>query len=208
MNRIKYPRTYHFDFSLALSSDDKLISSLDSFYNKPIVVTEKLDGECTTMYNDYIHARSIDSSNHESRSWVKQKQAEIGYLIPNGWRICGENVYAKHSIHYKELNSYFYVFNIWNEKNECLSWSETVEYCKLLSLEHVPVLYTGIFDYNKIKNIFENINYDTKEGIVCRISDSFCYEQFTTHVAKAVRENHIQSSEHWMNQKIIKNETK
>jgi hypothetical protein len=31
--------------------------------------------------------------------WIKAKQGEIGYQIPAEMRICGENVYAKHSIH-------------------------------------------------------------------------------------------------------------
>lgn len=123
--RVKYPRTYHFDFSLGLSSDDKLISSLDAFEGQEVVVTTKMDGENTTLYSDYTHARSLDSGHHESRSWIKSKQAEIGHLIPQGWRICGENLYARHSIVYNDLHSYFYVFNIWNEENKCLSWDAT-----------------------------------------------------------------------------------
>lgn len=83
--KTKYPRTYHFDFSLGVSSDDKIAKSLKSLENKEVVVTTKLDGENSSLYTDFYHARSLDSSNHESRSWLKQKHAEIAYLIPNGW---------------------------------------------------------------------------------------------------------------------------
>ncbi len=76
----------------------------------------------------------------------------MGYRIPEGWRICGENVYACHSIHYIALTSYFYVFSIWNEKNECLSWDATVAWCKKLGLAHVPLLYRG--PYNEKGNLF------------------------------------------------------
>ena len=206
--KVKYPRTYHFDFSPGVSSDDKIISSLDSFEGQDVIVTMKMDGENSTIYNDYYHARSLDSGPHESRSWLKQKQAEIGYLIPSGWRICGENLYAKHSIEYKDLKSYFYVFNIWNEHNECLSWDATEEWCKLLTLDLVPVLYSGIFDLKKIKAIFEGLDSQTQEGIVCRIKNSFEYNDFSQCVAKSVRSNHVQTDQHWMNSKIVKNELK
>ena len=88
---------------------------------REVVVTEKLDGENTTMYTDYIHARSLDSHHHPSRDWVKQLHGEIGYKIPVGWRVCGENMYARHSIVYYDLTTYFYGFSIWDETNTALS---------------------------------------------------------------------------------------
>ena len=38
-----------------------------------------------------------------------------------------------------------------------------------------------------------------------RITDSFHYDDFEKYVAKYVRKNHVQTSEHWMNQQVIKN---
>ena len=93
-----------------------------------------------TMYSDGSPARSIDSRHHPSRDWLKSLQGRVGHLIPAGWRVCGENMYALHSLGYDKLPSYFLVFSIWNEKNECLSWDDTVEWCELLGLTHVPVL--------------------------------------------------------------------
>ncbi len=203
--RYKYSRTYHFDFSLGLTTDDKLISTLDNFIDKEVVVTIKMDGENSSLYSDFYHARSLDSSNHESRSWLKQFHSEISYLIPEGYRICGENMFAKHSIFYDNLESYFYCFNIWDENNNCLSWDETKEYCELLKLKLVDTVYEGKFDYNKIKEIYNNLDFNKIEGIVVRLKDSFSYKDFSTCVCKAVRSNHVQTDKHWMNQKIIKN---
>ncbi|MEO6049406.1 MAG: RNA ligase family protein [Candidatus Kapaibacterium sp.] len=62
------------------------------------MVSVKLDSENTTMYSDYIHARSIDSDHHPSRDWVKKLHATMGYMIPEGWRVCGENLYAVHTL--------------------------------------------------------------------------------------------------------------
>jgi hypothetical protein len=68
---VKYPRTYHLPWSPGQTRDDRVIESTDIFKGKEVVVTIKMDGENTTMYHDYIHARSIDSGSHPSRTWIK-----------------------------------------------------------------------------------------------------------------------------------------
>lgn len=98
----KYSRTFHFPWSKTVASDDKVLSDISCFIGSEVVVTEKMDGENTSMYQCVIHARSIDSINHLSRDWVKNFWNEIRYNIPVGWRICGENLYAKYSISYKK----------------------------------------------------------------------------------------------------------
>jgi hypothetical protein len=208
MNKFKYPRTPHIDFSPGISNDDKVIKDLSSFKNKEIIITEKIDGECSSISRDYIHARSLDSKDHESRHWLKGLWGEIRYNIPEDWRICGENVYAKHSIYYENLESYFYVFNIWNENNDCLSFDETLEWCNLLNLIHVPVLYRGIFDYSFIEEFSKTIDINKQEGFVIRLAEKFNYYDFGKSMIKWVRNGHIQSDEHWMFNKIIPNKLK
>lgn len=140
--KLKYPRTYHFEWSEGCTSDDKIQYDLSNFENKEIIITEKMDGENTAMMKDCIYARSLDSNNHISRNYVKGIWGNIKHEIPDGFRICGENMYAKHSIHYNNLKSYFLVFSIWNNE-ECLSWDETLEYCDLLNLTTVDDLSDG-----------------------------------------------------------------
>ncbi|WP_444997397.1 RNA ligase family protein [Aliikangiella sp. IMCC44359] len=125
--RYKYPRTPHLPWSPGATRDD--IRCVDSkiFEDRMVVVTEKMDGENATLYKNHMHARSIDSRHHPSRDWLKKFHASIAYNIPAGWRICGENLFAQHSIAYKNLSSYFYGFSIWNEDNDCLSWKDTLE---------------------------------------------------------------------------------
>lgn len=193
----KYPKTKHFPWSLGISRGDKILHSTSQFVGREVVVTEKLDGENTTMYRDNIHARSIDTNYHPSRTFVRQLHGLIAHEIPDGWRICGENMYGKHSIYYTRLTSYFYVFGIWNHLS-CLSWDDTVDYAEMLSLKTVPVLYRGIYDEDLIKRCFSNVSVfdgrqppvdypDTgpwsrniglsfptaQEGYVMRITDSF-----------------------------------
>ena len=159
-----------------------------------------------TMMKDTVYARSLDSNNHPSRNWVKGLWGSIRYDIPENWRICGENVYAKHSVGYDDLETYFYVFSIWNEDNVCLSWDDTVEWCNLLGLKHVKVLYRGIFDVEVFKNM--GINPEKQEGFVVRLTESFKFSNFIKSVIKWVRKGHIQTDEHWMSQKIEPNKLK
>lgn len=203
--KIKYKRTKHLPWSLGVTSDDKMLKNVECFEGKQVIVTEKMDGENTTMYNDYIHARSLDSRDHVSRSWVKQLHGQIKHEIPEGYRICGENLYAKHSIGYDNLTSYFNVFSIWDENNVCLSWDKTVEWCNLLGLEPVKVLLQCMkFDSSAIRAC-SYIDTSKIEGYVIRNANEFHYDDFKENVAKWVRKNHVQTDNHWMHQTVIKN---
>lgn len=207
----KYPKTFHVEWSPGLQNDDRKMEDYSVLQNSPtgIVVSIKMDGENTSLYKDKIHARSLDSKDHPSRHWIKGLWGSIKYNIPEGWRICGENMYAKHSIHYKNLDSYFYVFSIWNENNECFDYGTTLELCKELGLQHVPVIYEGKWDENYLRNdIFNILDMNIHEGYVVRNFASFHYDDFQKNVCKFVRAKHVQTSEHWMFEKMIPNELK
>lgn len=204
----KYPRTFHVPWSPGATRDDRVHPDMDMFFGKKVVVTEKMDGENTTIYKNYIHARSLTSGDHPSRSWVKSLQGSLSHEIPDGMRICGENLFARHSIAYDSLDSYFMVFSIWDKDNICLDWDSTLEWCELLELIHVPILYTGVYDEKAIKGSWRpSVGLQESEGYVIRLFDSFHYDDFEKSVAKYVRKSHVKSDEHWMYQEIIPNKT-
>jgi len=180
---IKYPRSMHLPFSEGVTKDDRVLEDTSYFEGKRVIVTEKMDGENTSLYRDYMHARSIDGVNHPSRNWLKAFHAKMSYNIPEDWRVCGENLYAQHTMTYDDLDSFFYVFSIWNEMNECLSWEDTLEWAELLELDVVPVLYDGIWDEEKIRTLTKD---ESREGFVVRIADSFPYRDFRKALAKFV----------------------
>lgn len=202
--RYKYPRTYHLPFSKGYTSDDKVLESDSHFYGKEVVITEKMDGENTSIYNDYFHSRSIDSKHKSYHSWLLGYINSFNYMIPDDYRICGEYLYAKHSIEYNNLLSYFLCFSVWDNEI-CLSWEDTKSFCKRLNLEMVPILYEGVYDTNKIKEIAEEVVRSGGEGIVVRVKDLFNYKDFDKNVAKYVRANHVQTDKHWSKQNIEKN---
>lgn len=160
---------------------------------------------CTSLYpSGHCHARSLDSGYHESRNFVKALWRSKAHLLPQYWRVCGENLYAKHSIHYADLKSYLYVFSIWTDENVCLSWDETLLWCELLELTPVDVIYAGKYDENAIKQAFIPFK-ESHEGYVVRSQGSFHYDDSQNHIAKYVRKNHVQSNEHWMFQEVVPN---
>lgn len=194
---VKYPRTHHLPWSPTITNDDRVLHDLSGFIGEPIIVTEKLDGENTTLYHDYIHARSLDYSSHNSRSWVRRFHAEKQYDIPVGFRVCGENVFAKHSIHYTNLNSFFYGFSIWDQDNYCLSWDETLTWFELLGITPVPLLYEGLFNSDSIRSLEKTIDFERQEGYVVRVRRAFSYGDFRRVVAKYVRSQHVSGETHW-----------
>jgi len=208
MNYIKYPRTFHLPWSEGVKKDDKVLDNVKHFQNKRVVITAKMDGENTTLYKNYFHARSLDSQHHSSQSWIKNFHAKMKYKIPNNWRICGENLYAEHKIHYDNLLSYFLVFSIWNNKNMCISWTHTKKVAKYLNLELVSVLYDGLWDERTIEKIYgETYQGDECEGYVVRLHDEFAYDDFKNSCAKFVSKKFSDNinEKHWRDGPIIKN---
>lgn len=202
-NRVKYPRTPHVPWSPGATADDRRLVDFESFCGRTVVVTEKMDGENTTIYRDGVHARSVDSRGHPSRNWVKGLHGQMGHKIPQGWRVCGENLFARHSIAYDKLESYFLVFSIWDESNRCLDWAKAVELAVEWGLALVPVLDIGLFCERSLKS--RVVDTKLSEGWVVRVADSFKFSEFEQNVAKWVRAQHVQTDEHWMGQKIVPN---
>lgn len=199
MRKLKYPRTFHLAFSEGVASDDKIIKSLSNFIGREVVVTEKLDGENTTFSKDYFHARSVDSRYNFTRAWVKLLHSIISKDIPNGFRLCGENLSFYHSIEYTNLEGFFYLFSVWDDNNFCLSWDAVQEWANLLNLPTPRIFYRGIFDEDKLREIAKKIDTRTVEGFTVRLADKFHYDNFNNCLVKWVRKGHVQpQAKHWL----------
>ena len=209
IQNVKFPKTLHLPWSKSVQNDDKIIKTL-SYLEQcgEIVITLKMDGENTAMMKNCTHARSVDSKNHPSRNWIKSLHSQIKTELPDNYKFFGENLYATHSIKYDNLQSYFYLFHILKQENNrltFLSWNEVIEWASLLNLKTVTELYRGKWDRNKIGEIIENLDTSTNEGIVIRNSNEIDFTTFDKYTAKWVRENHVQTDEHWMHKAILPN---
>jgi hypothetical protein len=222
----KYPRSFQLPFSQSNSSDDVWWKDCSPFVGKEVVVTSKLDGENSSIYRDGYHARSLDAAPHPSRTWLKNFIAQFQHEIPSGIRLCGENMYAFHSIFYEGLPSYFFLFGVYNDEY-CLSWDEVEEYAALLDLQTVPVLYRGIWDEELVKalpnDVFptyrataqhpvwpQDFTPSPPEGYVVRLATKFRYEDFSKSLAKYVAPAFKESMRnvHWATAKVVPNRLK
>ncbi|WP_327728172.1 AAA family ATPase [Streptomyces sp. NBC_00487] len=201
--RTHYPRTRHLPWSPGATADDLRVTGLSGLRGHEVVVTEKLDGENTTLYADGLHARSLDSAHHPSRTWVKALQARIGHAVPAGWRVCGENMFARHSLRYDDLDSWFYGFSVWDGDGRCLDWDRTVVFLRGLGIPVPRVLWRGVFDERALRAL--RLDLGRQEGYVVRVVDGFDAQEFGARVAKWVRAGHVRTDTHWMHAAVVEN---
>ncbi|MCC9709105.1 AAA family ATPase [Streptomyces sp. MNU76] len=201
--RTHYPRTRHLPWSPGATADDLRVTDLSGLRGREVVVTEKLDGENTTLYADGLHARSLDSAHHPSRTWVKALQARVGHAVPAGWRVCGENMFARHSLAYDDLDSFFYGFSVWDADGRCLGWDRTVAFLRGLGVPVPRVLWRGVFDERALRAL--RLDLGRQEGYVVRVVDGFAADEFGARVAKWVRAGHVRTDTHWMHAAVVEN---
>lgn len=209
----KYPRTPHLPFSPGAGSDDKVLDSAEHFLNVPVVLTEKMDGSNLCMTNKAIFARSHNGPpTHASFDFAKQLHSQVRHSIPDGLSVFGEYVYAVHSIPYTHLPGYFLIFGVREDTTDkWWSWEMVEEMAKELNVPTVPVkscsiqypsekaLQTGIEFFMSTSPIYGTAT----EGFVIRLAGEFT--DFSKSVAKYVRANHVQTTQHWSQQEIKKN---
>ena len=197
--RSPYPRTPHLPWSPGASPDDVRVNGLSGLAGREVVVTEKLDGENTTLYPDGLHARSLDSAHHPSRTWIEALHGRIARAIAPGRRVCGENVYARHSLACTDLESWFYAFSV-GDGGHCLDRDATVRFARRLGVPVPPVLWRGVVDERALR-----VDTARQEGYVVRTVDGFPYDEFAHRVAKWVRPHHVQTDRHWMSAPVVPN---
>ena len=199
-NNVKYPRTPHLSYSQKLTSDDKKIKDEFIFENKNVIVLEKMDGENTSIEKNKVWARSLNSNaNDEGRRWIDRIRLLQQDFLSNNYRICGENMFYKHTINYTELETAFYAFSIWTGEI-CHSWDITKSFLDEIGLKHPKIIYEGIYDKDKIMKSYQDIkNQREIEGFVVRDKDGFNLLQFPDYVVKFVDKDFIidTTEKHW-----------
>ncbi len=185
-------------------SDDKVMSSIEGLQVEDLVVTEKMDGENTTIHANGSHARSPDSRYHPSRDWLKAFAANISPYLSEGERIIGENLYARHSVAYDALPSYFLGFS-WIVGGEVQAWDRTLERFAQLDISPVPTIYRGPYRMRLFEDLAQSLDPSRQEGFVARTGDSFAETEMPTRMGKYVREGHVQSDLHWMKSELVPN---
>lgn len=216
MDSQKYGRTYHFPFSPGTTSDDRFNYSYWENIQKfdTLLFTEKLDGENNCLSCNGVFARSHAAPT--TSPWTTQLRERWG-LIKNDLgdlELFGENLYAVHSIEYKNIEEYYFIFAA-RIKDTWLSWEEVVFYARLFDFPTVPVLRSEqVINLTKdgLQDLIENMakkesvfgSFDpfsqedcTCEGVVCRNIEAYSVANFQHNVFKYVRKGHVKTGEHW-----------
>lgn len=212
----KYPRTLHLPWSPGATSDDRFITEeeLDYFLDKEIIITEKLDGSNTCLTKDDVFARSHGGPpSHPSFNLLKNIHAQL--ILEENHSYFGEWCYAVHSIKYDILQDYWNLFGIRNDKTrEWYSWDDVETYAELLNMTTAPVLIRAfINNIEHLKYIVEALCSHSscygkeREGVVVRVNDGVSEKKdergtVLMGVAKWVREDHVQSDQHWTKNKV------
>ncbi len=198
----KYPRTFHFPFSEGATHDDRIQHDWLGMLQQELVMTEKLDGENSCIKSNGVYARSHGAVNRNP--WARPVWDiwdRIGHSLGD-LHVFGENMYAIHSISYRDLEHYFYVFAI-RDGDTWLSWDEILEYAHVMELPVVPVVERGILTEKSLKQRIDQQQQQgsllggVSEGVVCRAAAAFPDANFSNNVLKYVRKNHVQTNEHW-----------
>lgn len=219
MESPKYNRTFHMPWSKGATNDDKIATSMEKMIGTPIVLTEKMDGSNTSIEARGCFARThAGAPTHPSFDGLKALHGKIGFQIPPDMQFFGEWCFAQHSIAYEALPGYFLLFGIRElDLTEAFwySWKEVEEYSQYFELPTVPVLFKGVVNSEKeLQELVESfMNQPSacggiREGVVARVAGEFQDNEFPTHVMKCVRANHVQTSDHWKDQEIIRNKLK
>jgi hypothetical protein len=200
----KYGRTFHLPISPGATSDDKIMTSLEGLAVDDLVITEKMDGENTTLHRGGSHARSLDSRGHPSRDWLKAFAAGITPQLAEGERIVGENLYARHSVGYDALPAWFLGF-AWILGEEVQPSDLTLMRFEELGITPVPLLWRGAYRPGLFETIAAGLDTARQEGFVVRVAASFPEAEMPRRLGKYVRAGHVQSERHWTQGPLIPN---
>jgi RNA ligase/AAA domain len=211
-----FPSISHLPFSPQVHSDDtKLPAKAASiFVGRKVIISEKLDGGNCCLYGGKVYARTHKhEASHPWFSPIKSMYSSLYPTIPPEYRpfaVFGECMVAIHSIEYDKLNSYFYVFAVFDQNNlRWLSWEEVKAFAARLSLPMAPTLFEGEFKSSKavMEWMQKRANQpstaadaDAKtpvcpEGFVIRIAGGFSQDDFSQSMAKYVRKGHVQTDD-------------
>src|SRR6266568_7364879 len=128
---IKYPRTPHL-FGSKGTDDDKQLGCEESeaFISDPsLIVEEKLDGTNVGIHFTRAGRMVLQCRGHEItegmhpqydlfKQWTSVKRPVSEAMLGSQFILYGEWLYAKHSVHYRNLPHYFFEFDIYDKDGE------------------------------------------------------------------------------------------
>lgn len=228
---VKYPRTPHLFGSLG-TDDDKQLSQRDSlrFLDDPsLIVEEKLDGTNVGIHfaggEMFLQCRGhlITEGMHRQydlfKQWAAVKRTVLEERLTERYIMYGEWMYARHSIHYRQLPHYFFEFDIYDKQSESfLALDQRLEMLAGAGVHTVPVVHRGKLKKKNLSDLIGQSPFDSQfdnpvtgqfdslvEGLYLRIE----LNGVVTGRAKFVRPEFVERvklSIHWQQQSLVPNQ--
>jgi hypothetical protein len=227
----KYPRTPHLAGSDG-TSDDKRLGAHDTqrlLNDDSLIVEEKLDG--TNVGFHYSEGKLIlQCRGHEItagmhpqydlfKQWVAAKRPQFEGALGERYLVYGEWLYARHSIHYRQLPHYFFEFDIYDKEDRVfLDWERRMVLLEPTGIHTVPVIHRGPATIEELQSLIGPSQFDAEfhnpttgrmdarmEGVYVRIEA----DGQVTGRAKFVRPEfteRVKLSTHWKSQPMVPNQ--
>lgn len=171
----KYPRTPHLEGSNIQEgdSDESERVPFDFVHDKYLVVEEKVDGSCTGISFPDGDTMKFQSRGHYLaggprekqydlfKSWAWQHYADLRRAFGKRYIMYGEWMYAKHTIWYDRLPSFFMEFDVYDKKREVF-----------LSTAARNVLLRGLRSFLQSVRVIQAGAFDTLQDLVALVGSS------------------------------------
>jgi hypothetical protein len=231
---VKYPRTPHL-FGSKGTDDDKHLNETEStrfIADESLIVEEKIDGTNVGIHftsdgkmvlqcRGHLITQGMHPQYDLFKQWTAVKRSRIEERLEDRFILFGEWLYARHSVHYRQLPHYFFEFDIYDKDQEAfLSLEQRLTLIDGTGIETVPVLHRGaigkkelaeLIGASRFDSVFENPmtkrTDNLMEGLYLRVEAA----GVVAGRAKFVRPEFVEKvkqSEHWQHQQMVPNSLK
>jgi hypothetical protein len=228
---VKYPRTPHL-FGSAGTPDDKHLGERASarFVADPsLIVEEKLDGTNVGLHfgpdgglvlqcRGHLITAGMHAQYDLFKQWAAVKRDVLAERLGQRYILFGEWVYARHSIHYRQLPHYFFEFDVYDkEAGAFLSLDRRMGLIDGTGIRTVPVVHVGPVRKADLDGLIGPSAFDSwfdnpatgrpdalMEGLYLRTER----DGVVSGRAKFVRPEFVErvkQSDHWQHQPLVPN---
>jgi hypothetical protein len=228
---VKYPKTPHLFGSTGTTDDAHLSArqSMEFLANESLLIEEKIDGTNVGIHfsdegklilqcRGHLITEGMHPQYDLFKQWAAAKQYTFAEQLQNRFILFGEWVYARHTIHYRKLPHYFFVFDIYDKHEQVfLSHERRSDMLSTTAIPTVPQLTSGpvkttqlekLMGASKFSGQFENSSAShpdqLMEGLYLRIEDG----GIVTGRAKFVRRKFVdqmKQNDEWRHKAIVPN---
>lgn len=228
---VKYPRTPHL-FGSKGTDDDKHLNEAEStrfIADESLIVEEKIDGTNVGIHftsdgkmvlqcRGHLITQGMHPQYDLFKQWTTVKRSRIEERLEDRYILFGEWLYARHSVHYRQLPHYFFEFDIYDKEQEAfLSLEQRLTLIDGTGIETVPVLHRGAIGKKELAALIGPSWFDSEfdnpmtgrtdnlmEGLYLRVEAA----GVVAGRAKFVRPEFVEKvkqSEHWQHQAMVPN---